>query len=489
MIKKTSYLYLLLLMLLPLLIMIVLQLFSVKEQYERAKELLDFDVSQAVRRSMQQYSIWNSHTSEPDNANSYDAYYVNTDSSFSFMVSQSAQKYPLLDFEADTALPAKRIKQFLRFKEELESTRIKKRPNLQEFYLIRSIQYCKNCTESVKSLADIFPVDSLIKSEIAKQGIKTTAKIAFYNLSEQSYSYLPKAIDSTVFNQTKFKYTFSNNEELRIVLPEKNKQLLANILSTIISALILIAVSIFCFVWARKILVRSSRFEEQKNDFINNVTHELKTPIATISFAVANIENKEIIHQPQQIKQFTRVIQDENDRLNAQVEKVLQIAASQKENFAIKREKVNIHALISELSEAFSIRIRQNGSLKCELTAAHAEVEGDAFHLSNMISNLIDNAIKYSNEEVDIVLFTESDSKGICIKVSDRGKGIDKKDESLIFNKFYRVSQGNLYDVKGFGLGLSYVKEIVERHHGNVTVNSRLGKGSTFSIFLPFDYK
>ena len=186
------------------------------------------------------------------------------------------------------------------------------------------------------------------------------------------------------------------------------------------------------------------------------------------------------------IKQFTKVIKDENERLNAQVEKVLQIAISQKNDFELKKEKVNLHAIISELCDAFAVRIKEKGSLKCELTAAHAEVVGDAFHLSNMVSNLLDNAIKYSDEEVEIVVSTESDSNGIFLKVADRGKGIDKKDHAFIFNKFYRVSQGNLYNVKGFGLGLSYVKDIVEKHQGNVTVSSRIGKGSTFLVFLPF---
>ena len=177
MVKKSNYIYLLLLILLPLILMVALQLIAVKEQYKRAKEHLDFDLNQAVNKSMQQYSIWNSHVSGANNANSYDTYYVNTDGTFSFMISQSAQKYPLLDFEADTLLPAFRKTQFLRFKEELEKTRFKENTNLHEFYLFRTIQYCKKCTDSIKSIAYIFPMDSLIKSEIRKQGIDFTPKI------------------------------------------------------------------------------------------------------------------------------------------------------------------------------------------------------------------------------------------------------------------------------------------------------------------------
>lgn len=485
--KKSNYIYLLLLMLLPLILLVVIQLFSVKEQFERAREHLDFEVSQAVNRSIYQYSVWNSHTSGAGDASSYDSYYINADSTFSFMISQSAQQYPLLDFKPDTLLPVLRQQQFLGFKEELEKTRFTNKTDLHEFYLFRTIQYCKNCTDSAKSIASIFPVDSLIKSEIKKQGVDLPVKIAFYNSQQKDYTYLNNAIDSILFNQTRFKYPFTNNEEVRILLPQENKHLLYDIFSWILSAIILISIAVFCFIWGRKILIKKSRFEEEKTNFINNVTHELKTPIATISFAVANIENDDCAKESVQIKQFTKIIKDENDRLNTQVEKVLQMASSQKQDFTLKRERVNLHEVINELLDVFAIRIKEKDSLKCELNAAHAEIKGDIFHLTNMVSNLLDNAIKYSDDAIEIVVSTESDSKGIYLKVADRGKGIDKDNQPFIFDKFYRVSSGNIYDVKGFGLGLSYVKDIVDKHQGNISVSSRIGKGTTFLVFLPFE--
>lgn len=473
-------------MLLPLVILVALQLFSIKEQFRRASDHLNFEVTQAVNRSIYQYSLWNSHTSGANDASSYDTYYVNPDTTFSFMISQSAQRYPLLDFKADSLLPVYRKEQFLRFKEELEKTRLKNKTNLHEFYLFRTIQYCKNCTENVQSIALIFPVDSLVKGEIKKQGLDLPVQIAFYNTTLKKYSYLKDSTSATSFNKTRFKYTFTQDEELRILLPEENTHLIYDISSWILSAVILFIIAVFCFIWARNVLVKRSRFEEEKNDFINNITHELKTPIATISFAVANIENEHGIGQSPNMQQFTKIIKDENDRLNTQVEKVLQIASSQRNDFQLKKEKVNLHQVINGLLDVFALRINEAGSLKSELNAAHAEVEGDAFHLTNMVSNLIDNAIKYADEHIDIVITTQNDNHGIFVAVADRGKGIDKENQELIFNKFYRVSTGNLYDVKGFGLGLSYVKEIVEKHKGKISVNSRIGKGSTFTVFLPF---
>ena len=484
--KRSQYFYLLLLMLLPLVFLIIIQLISVKKQFDRAQEHLDFSISQAMNATKYQFSIWNSHTSGPSDASTYDTYYINADSTFSFMISQSAQKYPLLKFEPDSILPARRKKQFLDFKEELEKTRFSDNPSLHEFYLFRSIQYCKGCTDTIQSIASVFPIDSLIKSEIKKQGIKLEPKISFYKIQEEKYSQITSENDSVELNQTRFKFIFTPSEEVRILLPKENWYLLYDIFSSILSALILIFISSFCFIWASKILRRKSQFEEEKSNFINNVTHELKTPIATISFAVANIENDAIAKKSVQIQQFTKVIKYENDRLNDNVEKVLQTANSQKENFKIKKDKANLHEIINELIEAYSLRINENDTLKCELNAAHAEIKGDSFHLTNMVSNLIDNAIKYSEGSVEVHVSTESDAKGIYIKVADRGKGIAKEHQALIFDKLYRVPSGNLFDVKGFGLGLSYVKEMAEKHQGTVSVSSRIGKGSTFLVFLPF---
>ena len=222
-----------------------------------------------------------------------------------------------------------------------------------------------------------------------------------------------------------------------------------------------------------------------KNNFINNVSHEFKTPIATITFAVANIENEQVLSNPVAVKQFTKVIKDENKRLNTQVEKVLQAAIIDKKALELKKENVNIHLLINKLADAYQLKISERGNINRIFNASKAEISGDSFHLSNAISNLLDNAIKYSPESIEISIQTENTDKILKISIADKGLGISREQQQLIFEKFYRVPTGNIHNVKGFGLGLTYVKEIVEQHKGTIKVESKLGKGSTFIVELP----
>ncbi len=234
-------------------------------------------------------------------------------------------------------------------------------------------------------------------------------------------------------------------------------------------------------------LTKQKKLDALKNDFINNVTHELKTPISTISFAIANIENEQVLQNPATIKQFTKIIKEENKRLNTQVEKVLQAAMLDRKGLELKKESVDIHQLINQLADTYELKIGNKGKIKRQLNAKKAKVIGDSFHLSNAISNLLDNAIKYSPEIIDVLIATDSKDQSLVIKVSDKGLGISKEQQKLIFEKFYRVPTGNIHNVKGFGLGLSYVREIVAKHKGRVSVESNLGKGSTFTIEIPLD--
>jgi two-component system phosphate regulon sensor histidine kinase PhoR len=231
-------------------------------------------------------------------------------------------------------------------------------------------------------------------------------------------------------------------------------------------------------------LYRQKKLSEMKNDFINNVTHEFKTPIATITFAVANIENEKVLENPALIKQFTQVIKDENKRLNTQVEKVLQASILENKALELKNEKVDMQTIIQSLATAYEVKAGKE-HFHQHFHALQTIVTGDTFHLSNTISNLLDNALKYSGEQVSITISTENVGKMLKISIADEGIGISPAQQKLIFEKFYRVPTGNVHNVKGFGLGLSYVKAIVEQHKGRVEVESKAGKGSTFSVFLP----
>lgn len=223
-----------------------------------------------------------------------------------------------------------------------------------------------------------------------------------------------------------------------------------------------------------------------KNDFINNMTHEFKTPIATISLASDSINNPSIISNPDKVQRFTKIIRQENSRMLGQVEKVLQIAQLEKKDLQLNFTEINIHSLLQDIAENVNLQIKsKGGQLKLNLEAADAVIEGDMTHISNILYNLMDNANKYTPESPHISVHTRNVSNGIEISIEDNGIGISRENQKYIFEKFYRVSTGNLHDVKGFGLGLSYVKVMVDAHQGTIQVKSALGKGSTFILYFP----
>lgn len=483
--KKSVYITLLSLISFPAGLIFGLEIANIEKQYERAKVNFANDVKEAVGQAQVVYARWVSHTSNEKDKNSYTSLYVNEDSSFWLITAQSVQQYPKLDFEPDTLLPQLRKEQFERFKNELEQTRRKENKKLKEYYVLRSIQYCLDCEKNSKSIAQIFPIDSLIKAQLQEKKINTEVHLALFNTQYNTYSFLPQNAHTQDFDSTKYRFAFGDREDLRLFFPEEKLFILQSLLVQFLASFFLIVISLICYALAAQLLTKQKKLDTMKNDFINNVTHELKTPIATITFAVANIENEQVLQNPETIKQFTKVIKEENKRLNTQVEKVLQAAMLDKRGLELKKENVSIHQLINQLADTYELKIGDKGKITRRLNATKAEVIGDGFHLSNAISNLLDNAVKYSPEVIDVLISTESNNKSLIITVSDKGLGISKEQQKLIFEKFYRVPTGNIHNVKGFGLGLSYVKEIVEKHKGHVSVESKLGKGSIFIIELP----
>ncbi len=461
-----------------------LQVPAILDLIDNKKKLMAQDVQQAVGEVQQAFVAWNSFTSNVEDSNSYNSLYTSPDSNFVFMIAQAAQQYPLLDFRADTSLPALRHEQFMRFKDEMEKTRRSDNKRLKEFYLFRSIQMCADCEEDKKSVAALFPLDSLLQAKL--QPRLEEVQLGFFSPTRQQYLYLSAQADSSLLQQSSFQYPFNEKEVLHLYFPKEQAVLWRSLWLPLAAAILPIILTLICFLWASRLLMKQHKLNCLKNDFINNVTHELKTPISTISFAVANIENATVIQEPERIRQFTKVIKEENKRLNQQVEKVLQAAISDKKAFELKKDKVNLHEIINYLADAYELKIKEKGGhIKRLLNAAKAEIQGDAFHLSNALSNLLDNAVKYSPEQIDIVLSTENTSEKLRILVADKGLGISRDKQALIFDKFYRVPTGDIHNIKGFGLGLSYVKAIAEQHQGHISLKSRFGKGSTFILELP----
>jgi two-component system, OmpR family, phosphate regulon sensor histidine kinase PhoR len=249
---------------------------------------------------------------------------------------------------------------------------------------------------------------------------------------------------------------------------------------------VVLLIVIFFFVYTLFVILKQRRLSEIQNDFINNMTHEFKTPISTIAISTEVLRQPSIIQSPERLLNYATIIQTENNRLKQQVERVLQMARLEKQDIGLKRELCDSHILIQEVTKNMTLPLQEkNGIITLELYANASEVSVDKLHFSNAIFNLLDNAIKYSNNSPEIVIKTTSSKEEICIEIRDNGIGISPKNQRHIFHRFYRVTTSNIHEVKGFGLGLSYVKLITEAHKGKISVKSELGKGSKFMITLP----
>ncbi len=277
---------------------------------------------------------------------------------------------------------------------------------------------------------------------------------------------------------------------LKLHFPSKKSWLWYSLLPTMLAVVFFTGMILFCFSYTIYVILRQKKVSEMKNDFINNMTHEFKTPIATISLAADSIESPKVIHDERKINRFTGIIRQENKRMLQQVEKVLQMAQIDKEDFHMKLSEVDMHEVIRQAVDHLTLQVQQrDGQIHSDLDAPQPLLLGDPTYLSNAIYNLLDNANKYSPERPDIHISTHNLNGGIEIVVEDKGIGISKENQKHIFDKFYRVHTGNLHDVKGFGLGLSYVKAIANAHQGNIEVKSEPGKGSRFSLYLPLRQK
>ena len=238
--------------------------------------------------------------------------------------------------------------------------------------------------------------------------------------------------------------------------------------------------------YAIVVILKQKRLSEIKTDFINNMTHELKTPIATIKLSSDVLLKPHVLEDVDRVYRYANIIKAENNRLESQVERVLQVAKLEQDNIQLNFGEVDIHEVIRHSVEVYKLTVDQReGYISCDLDAEEFKVQADKVHITNIIHNVIDNGIKYSKENPLISIHTENKKKGIAISINDNGIGMTKEHTLHIFEKFYRVPKGSVHDVKGFGIGLFYVKFVVEEHGGKVTVESEVGKGSTFTIWLP----
>ena len=274
--------------------------------------------------------------------------------------------------------------------------------------------------------------------------------------------------------------------KLVVLFPDINTYLYKSQAGMLIFSLLFTLFILITFFVTIRMILFQKKVSEIKTDFINNMTHEFKTPIATISLASDSIGNEKVIHNPDMIRSFLKIIKEENSRMNSQVERVLQMSLIEKKDFTIVKSEIDIHQLINKAIDKIRLQLTEKGGeVRSELKAKDPKISGDEIHLTNVIVNLLENAIKYSKDKPEITITTDDHSKGILISVEDKGIGMTKEQQSRIFDKFYRAEGGNVHNVKGFGLGLSYVKAVIDAHNGEIKVESKKDEGTKFVIFLP----
>jgi two-component system phosphate regulon sensor histidine kinase PhoR len=277
-------------------------------------------------------------------------------------------------------------------------------------------------------------------------------------------------------------------EALIIVFPDIKSFVFKSLGWMIAGAILFTLIILAAFYITVRALLRQKKLSEIKSDFINNMTHELKTPLATISLAVDAIRNPKVVNDPEKLHYFSNIIKDENKRMNKQVETILQAALLDKQEVQLRLKELNVHNILAHVADNFKLQMdERKGKLVIEPEAQNDLIEGDDVHITNMLSNLVDNAIKYSKEDVPpvITISTMNYGKYLRVRIEDNGIGMNKETVSRIFEKFYRAHTGNIHNVKGFGLGLSYVRTMVDAHHGKIKVESVPGKGSVFTVDLP----
>ena len=334
-----------------------------------------------------------------------------------------------------------------------------------------------------RQLNDILEKE-LIKRNISQEfkfglyedGLATPIKSGYFKVDLDNDYYYPLLEDEK--GNSKYK--------LYISFPNETTNLISEMVKILILSLLFIGIIIAAFSTSLYQIFRQKKISEIKTDFINNMTHEFKTPIATINLALDAIKNPKIINDEEKVKRYVRMIREENKRMHGQVENVLRISKLEKKQIDLSKEAVDAQEIVEEAIDHIQLLISdKKGSVKLHLKAISTEVLGNQFHLTNVVVNILENAIKYSEGAPKIDVFTESTNKFFIFKIKDEGIGMSKNAQKYVFDKFYREHKGNIHNVKGHGLGLAYVKEIINNHHGTVYVESEKEKGSVFTVKLP----
>ena len=338
-------------------------------------------------------------------------------------------------------------------------------------------------------------IDSVLKLSLLQRGIKAKYQFGVFDYDGNgvvvdSTSNNNKVMDSDFYIQLFPKDVMSPPHFLTIYFPHKKGYLLTTMWMMLSTSVLLLIIIVWAFTYTIQTIFKQKKLSEVKNDFISNMTHELKTPISTISLACEALSDKDMSSDEGIRANYVGMINQENKRLGLLVESVLKSATWDKGDLKLKKEELDLHQIINEVSANILIQVEsRSGFITQKLNASKSIIKADKVHVTNLIYNLLDNANKYSPLIPEITISTENLKDGVLLIVSDKGQGIKRENLNKIFEKFYRVPTGNVHNVKGFGLGLNYVQAIVNRHGGEITASSLYGKGTTFKIFIPFEHQ
>ena len=329
----------------------------------------------------------------------------------------------------------------------------------------------------------------ILKQGLLQSGIDLDFVYQIISEDGDKYEVLRSNPDTTTNLKLKYKTAlfpndfFGNKIKLSIDFPEASTMIYKKVAVLILGSLLFTIIILITFGFTIYYIQKQKKISEIKSDFINNMTHEFKTPIATISLASSAIESPKVIGNSEKTSYYVDLIKKENKRMNSQVERVLQMAQIDRDDFNLKLETVDVHEIIENVAAVLSMRAEDKGGrIICSLKASCNIIEADEVHFANLVNNLIDNALKYNENPPEILLETSSAKGKFILSVSDNGIGMSKEVQKHIFDKFYRKPSGNIHNIKGFGLGLSYVKAICDAHDGEISVQSEAGHGSKFTL-------
>jgi len=364
---------------------------------------------------------------------------------------------------------------------------LKKQVNNKTLFVEKIVNRLMNYNENILQRLEKVNLSKILLQNLKEHGIDIYFEYAI--ISKNKCVFQTNSFDintSNIYTQKLFPNDIYAENYIKLFIPNRSQFIIQSMTPIILIASLLTLLIIGVVTFNFYIIIRQKKISDIKNDFVNNLTHELKTPIATIALTGQMLEDEEIQTSKKNIRRFAHIINQESNRLSKQVEKVLQLAMLDKGEIKLKEKLFDFNKLIKKTSEAFSLKVKEfEGEFHINLTDKEILFFGDETHWENVINNLLDNALKYKKDKPIIQINTKKDGNTICISIKDNGIGIDKKNISHIFDKFYRVEKGNIHNVKGFGLGLSYVKKIVDLYQGKIEIESELNKGSTFIIYLP----